>query len=234
MSDVLLSGNIRILAIIPARGGSKRLPGKNTMQLLGKSLVEWSFDESQKSKYLSMTIISSDDEKVKTICDYRNMPFINRDTSLATDSASSVSVVLSVLDELSSSGVNFDYCCLLQPTSPLRRAEHIDEAITMLKNSNKDSIVSVCRSDPGSHWFVELKNAGRFSEIVSYGCDQDGRNNEYSLNGAIYVSKISVLRERESFFGPNTLAYPMLKSDSVDIDTFDDFKHAEDLLSKIC
>jgi CMP-N,N'-diacetyllegionaminic acid synthase len=116
------------LAIIPARGGSKRLPNKNILNLAGKPLIEWSIDAALKSKYIDKVVVSSDDENILKIakdkCD-----IIKRPKELATDTASSIDVIKHVLDNLEK---KYDYIVLLQPTSPLRNEKHIDEAIEFL------------------------------------------------------------------------------------------------------
>ncbi|MBC8555357.1 MAG: acylneuraminate cytidylyltransferase family protein, partial [Candidatus Brocadiales bacterium] len=140
--------NKRILAIIPARGGSKRLPRKNILDLAGKPPIAWSIEAALGSKYIDRVIVSTDDEEIAGISRKygADVPFM-RPNKLATDESSSVDVVLHVINTLKEKGRESEYIMLLQPTSPLRTMENIDEAVELLQSSSSDAVISVCEAE---------------------------------------------------------------------------------------
>ena len=117
--------NKTFLAIIPARGGSKRLPRKNLLDLSGKPLIAWSIEAGLKSKYIDKLVVSSDDNKILDIADTYNIQAIKRPKKLSNDTATTFDAIKHTIDKLES----YDYIVLLQPTSPLRNCKHIDESI---------------------------------------------------------------------------------------------------------
>ena len=144
--------NKEVLAIIPARGGSKRLPGKNIKDLNGKPLIAWTIDAALRSKYIDKSVVSTDDEIIAEISQKygAEVPFI-RPKELATDTASSIDVILHAINFYKTKGEPFEYVILLQPTSPLRTTEDIDHAFEMLNEETK-AIVSVCETEHPPLW----------------------------------------------------------------------------------
>ena len=130
----------KILAIIPARAGSKRVLNKNCKELLGKPLIQWTFDAVTSSKYIDRAIVSSDDESILSLAMKSSLSFLKRADSLSTDYATSIDVVADVL----ASTEDFDYFILLQPTSPLRTTSDIDAALEFCFSKNAKSCVSLC------------------------------------------------------------------------------------------
>ena len=127
-------GQQRLLAIIPARGGSKRLPGKNIMDLAGKPLIAWTIEAALNSKYIDRVVVSTDDQEISNVSIKYGVevPFL-RPKSLATDDASSIDTIINVLGEIKIIDQHYEYIVLLQPTSPLRTEIDIDKAIELLE-----------------------------------------------------------------------------------------------------
>ena len=127
-------GNKKLLAVIPARGGSKRLPRKNILDLSGKPMISWTIDAALGSKYIDRIVVSTDDQEIAKIskdCG-ADIPFI-RPLELATDYATSIDVVLNLIESLERNNEYYDYIMLLQPTSPLRSTKNINESVELLK-----------------------------------------------------------------------------------------------------
>ena len=137
--------NKKIIAIIPARGGSKGIPNKNIIDLCGRPLIQYSIDSAKGSKYIDKVIVSTDSEKIAEVSrkSGADVPFL-RPVGISNDVAKSSDVVIHGIDFLKENyGDEYDYVILLQPTSPLRTAKHIDKAIELCINSDSSSLVSV-------------------------------------------------------------------------------------------
>ena len=221
-------GSKRLLAVIPARGGSKRLPRKNVLDLAGKPLIAWTIQEALNCKYIDQVIVSTDDKEISDISkEYgADVPFF-RPSELATDEAKTVDVVLHLLDELEKVGERYDYIILLQPTSPLRTAQNIDESVELLQMKNSDAVISVCESEHPPLWCNVLPDDmsmdNFLDESVKNKRSQD-LSKQYRINGAIYISSVKKLKKENSFFlSNNCIAYIMKQNVSIDIDTIDDF-----------
>ena len=224
--------NKTFLAIIPARGGSKRLPRKNILDLCGKPLISWSIEAALKSKYISKVVVSSDDEEILNISSNFGADIIKRPYELANDTATTFDTVKHTIDNFE----NYDYIVLLQPTSPLRNEKHIDEAIELLEEKQADAIVSVCEMDHSPLWSNTLPEDGNMRgflrEEILNKRSQD-LEKYYRLNGAVYICKTDKLLENKSFFlKDNIFAYIMDKKNSIDIDEEIDFEIAKVLINK--
>ena len=222
-----------ILAIIPARGGSKRLPKKNIMQLSGKPLIGWSIEAAQKSKYVDRLIISTDDEEVIKVAKLFNceVPFI-RPVELAGDNSKTIDVVCHALNTVSE---KYDIVILLQPTSPFRSASDIDNALVLFSNSNSQALVSACSTEHPPEWSFKLKSnlrlGNEFKKFTSNKRSQDFQKS-YRLNGAIYIASIKRLLKDRSFFNSGTIIYAMSPYKSIDIDKEIDFLFSDFLLNQ--
>lgn len=219
--------NKTFLAIIPARGGSKRLPHKNVLDLAGKPLIAWSIEAAIASSYLDAIIVSSDNLNILKIAQQYEVQTIQRPDKLASDTASSFDAVKHAIENLS----HYDYVVLLQPTSPMREAFHIDEAIELLDRKNADAVISVCEMDHSPLWSNTLPENGDMSgflhDELKNKRSQDFEKH-YKLNGAIYICKTDKLLVEKSFFlEKNIFAYIMSSEYSVDIDTIFDLKFAK-------
>jgi CMP-N-acetylneuraminic acid synthetase len=223
----------KLLAIIPARGGSKRLPKKNILNLVNKPLIVWTIEAALDSKYIDKVIVSTDDKDIADISEQygATIPFI-RPSKLATDETPSIDVILHAADFFKKN--DYDYVVLLQPTSPLRTSKHIDESIELLDAKNADAIISVCKMDHSPLWSNTLEKDGNMKGFL-----QDDILNKrsqdldiyYRLNGAIYICNINKIKEERSFFlKDNIFAYKMNRKSSIDIDEEIDFKLAKVLL----
>jgi len=221
------------LAIIPARGGSKRLPRKNILSLNGKPLIAWSIESGVHSKYIDKVIVTSDDEEIIKISKNYNAQTIKRPDELASDTATTFDAIKHTIENLE----EYDYIVLLQPTSPLRNTRQIDEAIELLLNKKSNAIVSVCEMDHSPLWSNTLpKDNCMTSFLRDEALNKRSQDLEtyYRINGAIYICKTDKLLEEESFFlQKNIFAYKMDKKNSIDIDEEIDFKIAEVLIKDI-
>ena len=227
--------NNKILAIIPARGGSKGLPRKNILDLCGKPLIAWTIDASLKSKYISDTYVSSDDDEILNISKFYKASTIKRPDKLSQDTSDSQSVVLHTIKELEKQKKFYDYIILLQPTSPLRDENDIDEAFKMLFNKNATASISVCEIDNKIlKAFKENKSGfivGISNNTYPFKRRQD-LPNTYLSNGAIYIIKKDDFLENNSFFTDRTISYIMNEKNSLDIDTKNDFNIVQEIICK--
>lgn len=217
-------GARRVLAVIPARGGSKGLPGKNILPVNGRPLLAWSVEAGRGARHVDRVVLSSDDDVIIAAgracgCE---VPF-RRPAALATDTASSLDVVLHALDSLP----GYDVVVLLQPTSPLRTAADIDGACATFVASGASSCVSVALADQSPHWMYRL-DAGRTLVPLLAQPDLTLRRQDlpkvYVLNGAIYIADVAWLRRHRTFVGADTVAYVMPAARSLDIDSAADFE----------
>ena len=211
------------LAIIPARGGSKRLPRKNILDLNGKPLIAWSIEAGLDSKYIDKVVVSSDNNEILDIAQKFGADVIVRPKELASDTATTFDTIKHTIRSLE----QYDYIVLLQPTSPLRNSKHIDEAIELLEKKDADSVVSVCEMEHSPLWSntldVSLSMKGFLRDEVLNKRSQD-LENYYRLNGAIYICKTDKLLDKKSFFlKDNIFAYIMDRESSIDIDEKIDF-----------
>jgi len=228
-----LNQNKSFLAIIPARGGSKRLPKKNILPLCGKPLISWTIDASVNSKYIDRTVVSTDCNKISNISKQSYAEVIMRPDTLATDTASSFDAIMHVIDHINT---KFDYIVLLQPTSPLRMSEHIDEAIETLIEKDADAVISVSPVEHSPLWSNTLPKDGNMQNFIRNEI-KNKRSQDlpkyYRLNGAIYICDLKRLREEKSFFIEKKIySYIMDSVSSVDIDNKIDFELAEILMSE--
>lgn len=218
------------LAIIPARGGSKRLPRKNVLDLCGKPLIAWSIEAGLKNNYIDKVVVTSDDDEILDISKKCGAEIIRRPDELASDTATTFDAIKHTIDNLE----KYDYIVLLQPTSPLRDEKHIDEAIELLKEKNADAIIGVCVMDHSPLWSNTLDESLSMSnflkEEVLNKRSQD-LDKYYRINGAIYICKTERLLDEKSFFIKDKIfAYIMDKKNSIDIDEEIDFEIAKVLL----
>ncbi|MFB2773785.1 acylneuraminate cytidylyltransferase family protein [Shewanella xiamenensis] len=227
----------KILALIPARGGSKRLKGKNILPFLGKPLIAQSVEVAKACPLVTSVVVSTDTEDIAEVARKygASVPFL-RPAELSTDKASSLDVVLHAINFLEKQGENYDLLLLLQPTSPLRTVEDIALAIKQYKNKNADGVISVTECEHSPLWSNVLPENMQLDNFIS---DEiiNRRSQDlptyYRLNGAIYLYSVEELKRRESFFySPNVYAYVMPNERSIDIDNKLDFDFAEFIASK--
>jgi len=207
----------KILGIILARSGSKRIPNKNILNLCGKPLFYWTILSSRQSKYLDKVIISTDHKKIiKYTKGLSYIKTIVRPKKLAGDKITSAEVILSLINNIKE---KFDVIVCLQPTSPLRKGFHIDRAVKKMIDNNHKFLVSACYTKSFSRHMIKIQK-GYFEKRKK---NPPG----YFLNGAIYAAETSYFKRSKSFLTKKTSIFPMAKSRSIDIDTIEDFKLAE-------
>ena len=226
---------MKILGLIPARGGSKGIPGKNIKPLGGKPLLQYTIEAAKASKLLSKVILSSDDEEIITAAKRLGLeaPF-QRPKELAGDSSGSLEVIQHVLQFFSDAGEKFDAVCLLQPTTPFRRKNLIDKAIEEFKRGDFDSLVSA-RGVPDEfnpHWVFEeengvLKIATGEKEIITR---RQELPKAYHRDGAIYLTKTNVIKDQNSLYGKKIGFIDTTGDPYVNIDTAEDWEKAEFLV----
>jgi len=219
------------LAIIPARGGSKRLPRKNILNLCGKPLISYSIEAGLKSKYIDKVVVSSDDDEILEIAQKFGAKTIKRPPDLANDTSTTFDAIKHTIDNLE----KYDYIVLLQATSPLRTAKHINEAIELLEEKNANAVVSVCQMEHSPLWSNVLPKDGNMKDFLKdevLNKRAQDLEKYYRLNGAIYICKTKKFLENKGFFlKENIFAYIMDRKNSVDIDEEIDFKLAEVLVN---
>lgn len=213
-----------ILAIIPARGGSKAVPQKNLKLLAGKPLIAWTIEEAQKSQYIDRLILSSEDANI--IQAARDLgcevPFI-RPIELARDDTPGIRPVLHAIEALHE---KYSYVLVLQPTSPLRTKADIDDCIRYCIEQKALTCVSVAPVTKHPYWMHTLTDNQRLSPLIRMQKDFECRQDlpaVYSENGAIYIAQSNYLLKTGSFITDITLAYIMPVERSLDIDDEVDF-----------
>jgi CMP-N,N'-diacetyllegionaminic acid synthase len=226
-----------LLALIPARSGSKGLPNKNVLDCAGKPLIEWTISAALGVSAIDDVLVSTDAEDIAEASRRAGatVPFL-RPAKLATDDSSMLDVIRHAWEtHADADGRRFDYIVLLQPTSPLRTSAHISEAVEFYfknRRSDDDTLASVYPVGQKHGWLMQTTGDGdyiRFCMDVSSGNPQRQKLKPYYLpNGAIFVVRGGGLAE--GLYRDNTLPFVMDPSDSIDIDTHDDFRQAESLL----
>jgi CMP-N,N'-diacetyllegionaminic acid synthase len=226
-------GNRRVLGLIPARGGSKGLPGKNILPVRGRPLIQWTIDAARQSRYIDRLVLSSDDDAIIRVardlgCE---VPFV-RSADLASDTASSMDVVIDALDRTGHTGL----VVLLQPTSPLRTSADIDAAIELLESAQAPACVSVRPAEEHPYWTFRLESSRLERYAIPDGPMPARRQDlplAWCLNGAVYVADTVWLRRERSFCTDVTVGLPMPAERSIDIDVAEDLARADRVLAAI-
>ena len=229
---------MRILGLIPARGGSKGVPGKNIKILGGKPLIQYTADIALQSSLLSKVIVSTDDDAIIAVAEAIgvSVPF-KRPANLANDKSPTLSVILHALEYLESKGECFDAVCLLQVTNPLRSLTFLENSIKTFIDKNTDSLISVLEvpHEYNPHWTFKIDNQEclRIStgekEIIAR---RQELPKTYHRDGSIYLTKTSVLKEQKSLFGERISYIESSRDKHVNIDTMEDWKKAEEMIIK--
>ena len=215
-----------IVAVIPARGGSKGIPLKNIKELSGKPLIAYTIEEALKSKMLDRIIVSTDHDEIARVSrEYgAEVPF-KRPADISEDVPTELVLkhTIKYLEEVER--YKPDILVTLQPTSPLRKVNDIDNAINKLIYTNADSVVTVCEIDERPEWMVQIKS-GKVKPFVTKEIKLVARQELpklYKLNGAVFVSTRSLIMNEEKIVGGDIQPVIMGKEESVDIDTPIDF-----------
>ena len=222
----------RTLALIPARGGSKGLPGKNILPVGGRPLIDWTIAAARGSRFVDRVVLSSDDDAIIATaracgCD---VPF-RRPAELATDTTPMIDVVLHALDALP----EYQRVVLLQPTSPLRTSADIDAACEALDRSDAPACVSVSPVEQSPYWMYRLTDERRMQPLIDTGSQATRRQDlpeVFALNGAVYAARADWLRQQRTFVTSETIAHVMPLERSIDIDTAADLEAFKRILAE--
>lgn len=222
----------KILCVIPARGGSKRLPGKNIMELAGKPLIAYSIECARASGLLDRIVVSTDDEAITEVARSfgAEVPFM-RPATLARDESSSADVLLHATEWLEENeGYTFDAVVLLQVTSPLRTTEDVEAAVKMLIDNEAQNVFSVTKAHASPYTTLVETKADGYARLSKESAENEPVPPVYELNGAVYAWWKNTLNRERPLFQDRTSFYVMERERSVDIDTLLDFKIAETIL----
>jgi len=221
------------LAIIPARGGSKSVKRKNIKHMLGKPMVFYSIDACTKSKYITRVVVSTEDAEIKEICEAYGAEVVDRPAELAQDNTKTALVMVHAVEELEKRGYKPDYVLLIQPTSPFRTAEFIDEAIEyFLSNKECDSCFSGVLTGK-THGLWKENHGGSFEALYDYldrprRQDVDRHYNLVCENGAFYAIQYEKFKIMEDIIGKYPCVF--LSDINFDVDEPSDFERAEKML----
>lgn len=219
----------KILAVVPARGGSKGIPRKNVKLLAGKPLIAWTIEAAIASPMLARVIVSTDDEQIASVArEYgADVPFL-RPAELARDDTPGIDPVLHALERLPS----YDAVILLQPTSPLRTTADIEGCIRFARNLGAPAAVSISESPKHPHWMYHVGPEERLQPLID--APLPGRRQDlspiYAMNGAIYFADTEWLRRQRTFVTRETAGYVLPVERAIDLDTLFDWRVAELLL----
>jgi CMP-N-acetylneuraminic acid synthetase len=225
----------RVLGIVPARGGSKRLPGKNSTIIDGKPLLGWTLEAGINSRFVDKLILSTDDQVIGDIGRrFGADEVLPRPALLAGNEAPMNAVIKQVVETLEARNDYYGYLLLLQPTSPLRSARYIDEAFDLITEKGAVGVISVCQTEHPLEWMGKLSTDG-FLDSFFQQTKLDKQSQEfptsYQINGAIYIVPTDrFLKEQTLFLPIGMVAYVMGREVSVDIDDEYDLRLADWLL----
>lgn len=223
----------RFLAIIPARSGSKGLKDKNIKNLNGKPLIAHTIEAANQSGVFNDIVVSTDSEEYANISiDHgATVPFL-RPAEMASDSSSSIDTIIYTINQLKKGNISYDYFVLLQPTSPLRDAKDIKNAINLLFERKALSLVSVCKTEHSPLIMNTLNKSLAMDNFLSN--EFNKRRQElpeyYRVNGAIYLSEVKHFLQCKNFYNKGSFAYVMDQKNSIDIDSEIDFELAKILM----
>ena len=224
----------RVLALIPARAGSKGIKDKNIIALGGKPLITYTIEAARKSKYIDRVIVSTDGKLIADValCAGADVPFM-RPYKYATDNAKTIDVVLHAISWLDANASHYDILVLLQPTQPLRTADDIDGALEKFGKENERPLVSVCEVDDNPVLIRTIDSRGELNNLLDIGSTirRQDMPKFYKVNGAIYINKVDEINSYTSF-NDNIIPYIMDKNHSVDIDDLNDLENAERIIGR--
>lgn len=232
--DYFMYKGMRILAIIPARCGSKGLKDKNIKNLNGKPMIAYTIEASKESNVFTDIVVSTDSSDYAKISEEYGawVPFL-RPKQFSTDEASSADVIMYTINELNRNEKKYDYFMLLQPTSPLRTAKDIKNAVDLLIEKNANSVISVCETEHSPIFVNTLDETLKMDNFLDnkFNVPRQMLPSYYRLNGAIYLSEINYFAKFKNFYHENSYAYVMDNKSSTDVDTLVDFEFAKLLMN---
>lgn len=230
---------MKILGLIPARGGSKGVPRKNVRMLGGKPLISYTLEGALSSQRLTSVVVSTEDPEIAEIAVRlgAEVPFM-RPSELALDETPMLPVVQHALNWLHERGRDFDAVCLLQPTNPLRRSEHIDACIDLFEQRDADSVVTVLPVPPEHHpYWVYFQNEDGVLRLSTGKTDPVTRRQDlpaaFHREGSVYVTRTNVVLQENSLYGSRVIGFPLDRDKSVNIDAPADWEAAERLIDTV-
>ncbi|WP_202983552.1 cytidylyltransferase domain-containing protein [Ferrimonas lipolytica] len=227
---------MKVVALITARGGSKGLPRKNVLPVGGKPLIGWTIQAALDCPQIERVFVSTEDAEIATISAKFGAEVIPRPSALATDTASSTDVVSHAISWLEEHRISCEQLALLQPTSPLRTANHLSEALGLYECQNAECVISVFEPlhTPVKSYIENADGSieGLYSNEAPYMRRQD-LPRAYQPNGAIYVFDIDEFKVNDHFPRKNTFAYVMPESESADVDTLADLLVVEKKIKEL-
>lgn len=217
----------KILAVIPARGGSKGIPNKNIIDVCGKPLLAYSIETALACPYIDDVCISTDSEKIaQTAKDWGGwVPFL-RPAALATDTAKTIDCLVYTVNRLKELGKTYDYLVLLQPTQPLRKVSFLKESITQVIDNGYPSLVSVCPVKEHPILMRTISSDGTLNPLLSMGSTVRRQDFPayYKVNGSIYINKLDETFTAATSLNDNLYPYVMEQAYSLDIDSYEDLE----------
>lgn len=227
---------LRVLGVVPARAGSKGLPGKNSRNLLGKPLVQYALEAGLQSQYIDDVVLTSDCPNcLKLASELGTVRSIVRPARLADDTASSADVIKHVIEYLSFSGLEYELFVLLEPTSPLRDFSDVDQALEALMDTKFQAMVSVCEAEDQHPDF--MFRLGRSNDLVTWSAGEfkalrrQDVSPAYFLEGSLYISFVNIFLEKSTFCHGSSVGYIVPKWKSFEIDDLIDFICVEAIMS---
>ena len=222
----------RVLGLILARGGSKRLPRKNIIELCGKPLIVWTIEAANCSTAIDDLYVSTDDSEIANVSgNSRVTGIIQRPPELATDYATSQDGVLHAIEYLCKLGKRYKYVCLLQASSPLRQGFHIDEAYELMVVKKAQAIIGVCETACSLTWMGYLPPNHSMDGILAQKSQTNDEQSGYQINGAIYFFEVvDPISQTKIFPVRGSYAYVMDRKYSIDIDTMEELSVAKALI----
>lgn len=227
-----------MLAIIPARGGSKGVPGKNIKTLKGKPLISYTIEAALEVPEIERIVVTTDSIEIAEVAvQYgAEVPFI-RPHNLATDDAVACDVYLHAVEYMrDKEKIDIESFMVLLPTAPFRNSTDIKNALDLFYRTDSETLVSMTEADVPISWYYMMNSVGRVYNAGFDGknCLQNRQNNAryYIPNGAIYILNYKLLKNERTYYSDNTIAYIMERSKSIDIDTLEDFQYAEYLMGQ--
>ncbi|RCX19066.1 N-acylneuraminate cytidylyltransferase [Fontibacillus phaseoli] len=227
--------NKRVIAVIPARGGSKSIPYKNIKLLAGKPLIQWTIEEAKKTPEIDRIVVSTDDYKIENVAIECGAEVIERPEELARDDSLVIDAIRDLISKLRNSGEKAEYMILLEPTCPLRASRDIRECIELLDKHQFDSVATFKEADLNPHraWRINNDIPETFITGAIPWLPRQKLPTAYQLNGAVYAFRIDKLQQDDiSLLFGSIGAVLMPKSRSVDIDDEMDFLLVETLIKK--
>lgn len=219
-----------MLALIPARGGSKGVPGKNIKLLGGKPLIWWTIEAAIHAKYVDRVVLSTDSQEIADACSSSNIeiPFL-RPSELAQDDSLAIDAYIYTMDRMIKEfGYSRDEFIVLLPTVPFRNSNDIDASIELFRKTQADSVISCKEMEHPLDWVFHADEQGRIiKDSPAKMENRQAAGTSYLPNGGVYVFRLSKLKEFYSYYSEKTFSYVMPAERSIDIDTEADFKYSE-------